>query len=107
MKEVPDVHKGEYFFPTDRSGKPIGNKPRKRKCKLDTGASVHVMALIVYKLVNPDEFDKGGKPVGGYGQDRTTLRGYSGNLIQLYRVQWVLEHVVWYCRSTRTHIAGT
>ena len=45
------------------------------KCKLDTGAIVNVMPLTIYKLVNPDKFDKDGKPIGGYGQDRITLRG--------------------------------
>ena len=52
------------------------------KCKLDRGASVNVMPLTAYKLVNSGEFEKEGKPIGEYGQDRTTLRGYSGNLIQ-------------------------
>ena len=42
------------------------------------GASVNVMPLAAYKLINPSEFDKDNKPIGGFGQDRTTLRGYSG-----------------------------
>ena len=54
------------------------------KCKLDTGASVNVMQLAAYKLINPSEFDKDSKPKGGFGQERTTLRGYIGNVIQQY-----------------------
>ena len=71
------------MYPTDTSGKTTG-KPREMKCKLDTGASVNVMPLAAYKLINPSEFDKDNKPKGGFGQDRTTLRGYSGNVIQQY-----------------------
>ena len=66
------------MYPTETSGKTTG-KPREMKCKLDTGASVNVMPLAAYKLINPSEFDKDNKPKGGFGQDRTTLRGYSGN----------------------------
>ena len=69
------------MYPTDTSGKTTG-KPIERKCKLDTGASVNVMPLAAYKLINPSEFAKDNKPKGGFGQDRTTLRGYSGNVIQ-------------------------
>ena len=54
------------------------------KCKLDTEASVNVMPLAAYKLIDPSEFDKDNKPIGGFGQDRTTLRGYSGNIIKQY-----------------------
>ena len=71
------------MYPTDTSGKTTG-KPREMKCKLDAGASVHVMPMAVYKLVNPSEFDKDSKPKGGFSQDRTTLRGYIGNVIQQY-----------------------
>ena len=71
------------MYPIDTSGKATG-KPREMKCKLDTEASVNVMPLAAYKLINPNEFDKDGKPEGGFGQDRTTLRGYSGNVIQQY-----------------------
>ena len=71
------------MYPTDTSGKTTG-KPIKMKCKLDTGASVNVMPLAAYKLINPSEFTKDNKPIGGFGQDRTTLRGYSGNIIKQY-----------------------
>ena len=54
------------------------------KCKLDTRASVNVMPLAAYKIINPSEFTKDNKPIGGFGQDRTTLRGYSGNIIKQY-----------------------
>ena len=71
------------MYPTDTSGKTAG-KPREMKCKLDTGTSVNVKPLAAYKIINPSEFDKDGKPKGGFGQDRTTLRGYSGNVIKQY-----------------------
>ena len=64
------------MYPTDTSGKTAG-KSIEMKCKLDTGASVNVMPLAAYKLINPSELDKDNKPIGGFGQDRTTLRGYS------------------------------
>ena len=89
--DVHTVHKPERYqafttvqmYPTDTSGKTTG-KPREMKCKLYTGASVNVMPLAAYKLINPCEFKKGNKPEGGFGQDRTTLRGYSGNVIKQY-----------------------
>ena len=89
--DVHTVHKPKRYqaftrvsmYPTDTNGKTTG-KPREMKCKLDTGASVNVMPLAAYKLINPSEFDKDNKPKRGFGQDRTTLRGYSGNLIKLY-----------------------
>ena len=70
--DLHTVHKPERYkaftkvimFPTDRSGKPAAEKPREMKCKLDTGASVNVMLQTTYKLVNPGEFDKLGKPIG-------------------------------------------
>ena len=71
------------MYPTDTSGRSTG-KPIEMKCKLDTGASVNVMPLAAYKLINLSEFDKDNKPIGGFGQDRTTLRGYSGNIIKQY-----------------------
>ena len=71
------------MYPTDTSGKTTG-KPIEMKCKLDTGASVNVMLLAAYKLINPSEFDKNNKPKGKFGQDRTTLRGYSGNVTKQY-----------------------
>ena len=71
------------MYPTDTSGRTTG-KPIDMKYKLDTGASVNVMPLAAYKLINPSEFDKDNKPVGEFGQDRTTLRGYSGNIIKQY-----------------------
>ena len=71
------------MYPTDVSGKTT-DKPREMKCKLGTGASVNVMPLAAYKLINPSEIDKDNKPKGWFGQDRTTLRGYSGNVIQQY-----------------------
>ena len=40
------------------------------------------MPLAANKLINPSEFNKDNKPIGGFGQDRTTLRGYSGNIIK-------------------------
>ena len=64
------------MYPTDTSGRTTG-KPIEMKCKLDTGASVNVMPLAAYKLINPSEFDKDNKPIGGFGQDRTTLRGHT------------------------------
>ena len=64
-------------------------KPREMKCKLDTGDSVNVMILVEYKLTNTSEFDKGNKPKGQFGQDRTTLRGYSGNVIQQYETRLI------------------
>ena len=71
------------MYPTDTSGKSAG-KPIEMKCKLDTGASVNVMPLAAYKLIKPSELDQDNKPIGGFGQDRTTLRGYSGNIIKQY-----------------------
>ena len=89
--DVHTVHKPMRYqaftrvsmYPTDTSGKTAG-KPIEMKCKLDTGASVNVMPLAAYKLINPSEFDKHNKPLGGFVQDRTTLRGYSGNKIKQY-----------------------
>ena len=86
--DVHTVHKPKRYqaffrvsmYPTDTNGKTTG-KPRKMKCKLDTGASINVMPLTAYKLINPSEFHKGNKPKGGLGQDRTTLRGYRVNNI--------------------------
>ena len=66
------------MYPTDTSGRTTG-KPTEMKCKLDTGASVNAMPLATYKLINPSESDKDNNPIGGFGQDRNTLRGYSGN----------------------------
>ena len=85
--DVHTVHKPKRYqaftrvsmYPTDTSGKTTG-KPIEMKCKLDTGASVNVMPLAAYKLINSSDFDKDKKPKGGFGQDRTTLRGYSGNI---------------------------
>ena len=71
------------MYPTDTSGKTTG-KPIEMKCKLDTAASGSVMLLTAYKLISPSEFEKDNKPIGGFGQDRTTLRGYSGNIIKQY-----------------------
>ena len=71
------------MYPTVTSRRKTG-KPIEMKCKLDTGDSVNVMPLVAYKLINPSEFDKDNKPIGGFGQDRTTLRGYSGNIIKQY-----------------------
>ena len=71
------------MYPTDTSGRSTG-KPIEMKCKLDTGASVYVMPLAAYKLVNPSKFTKDNKPIRGFGQDRTILRGYSGNIIKQY-----------------------
>ena len=85
--DVHAVHKPKRYqaftrvnmYLTDASRKTTG-KPRKMKYKLDTGASVNVMPLAAYKLINPSEFDKDGKPKGGFGQDRA----YIVNLIQQY-----------------------
>ena len=71
------------IYPTDTSGRSTV-KTIEMKYKLDTGASVNVMLLAAYKLVNPSEFTKDNKPIEGFGQDRTTLRGYSGNIIKQY-----------------------
>ena len=89
--DVHTVHKPMRYqaftrvsmYPTDTSGKTTG-KPTEMKCKLDTGASVNVMPLAAYKIINPSEFTKDNKPIGGFGQDRTTLRGYSANVIKQY-----------------------
>ena len=70
------------MFPTNRIGKATSNKPIVMKCKLDTGAGVNVMPLSAYQYVNLSEFDVQGKPTGGYGQDRITLKGYNGNCIK-------------------------
>ena len=69
------------MYPTDTSGKTTG-KPIEMKYKLDTGDSVNAMPLVAYKLINPSEFTKDNKPIGGLGQGRTTLRRYSGNIIK-------------------------
>ena len=76
------------MYPTDTSWRTT-DKPIEMKCKLDTGASINVMPLAAYKLINPSEFDKDNKPIGGFGQDRTTLRGYSGNIIKQYEMRWI------------------
>ena len=89
--DVHTVHKSKRYqaftkvgmYPTDTSGRTTG-KPIEMKCKLDTGASVNVMPLAAYKLINPSGFNKDNMPIGGFGQDRTTLRGYSGNVIKQY-----------------------
>ena len=57
--DVHTVHKPKRYkaftrvsmYPTDISGKTTG-KPIEMKCKLDTGASVNVMPLAAYKLIN-------------------------------------------------------
>ena len=68
------------------------------------------MPLATYKLINPSEFDKDNKPKGGFGQDRTTLRGYSGNVIQQYGTRLLkafLNNQYWgvisHCRDPGTH----
>ena len=61
------------MFPTNWYSKATGNKPKGIKCKLDTGAGVNIMPLSTYQFINPSEFDNNGKPINGYGQDRTTL----------------------------------
>ena len=69
-------------------GKSLGKrtgKPIEVKCKLDTGASVNVMPLAAYKLINPSEFDKDNKPTGGFGQDRDHPK----------RIQWYYNKAVW------------
>ena len=87
--DVHTVHKPKRYqvftkvsmYPTDTSGETTG-KPRGMKCKLDTGASVNVMSLAAYELIIPSEFDKDSKPKGVFSQDRATIRGYSGIVIQ-------------------------
>ena len=89
--DVHTVHKPRRYkaftrvsmYPSDISGRTTG-KPIEMKCKLHTGASVNVMPLAAYKQINPSEFDKDNKPIGGFGQDRITLSGYSGNVIKQY-----------------------
>ena len=71
------------MYPTDISGRTPG-KPIEMKCKVETGASVNLRPLAAYKLINPSEFDKDNERIGGFGQHRTTLRGYSGNIIKQY-----------------------
>ena len=100
------------MYPTDTSGKIIG-KPIEMKCKLHTGASVNVMPLAAYNLINPSEFDKDSKHKGKFGQDRTTLRGHSGNVIKQYRTrlnkslleQPILGNIILHCRDPGTHSA--
>ena len=108
--DVHIVHKPKRYqaftrvsiYSIDTSRKTTG-KPREMKCKLETGASVNVMPLAAYKLINPSEFDKNNKPKGGFSQDRTTLRGYSGNVIQQYGT--ILGNVISHCRDPGTHSA--
>ena len=65
-------------------GKATGNKPKVMKCKLDTGTGVNTMPLPTYQYINPSEFDKQDKPIGGHGQERTTPKDHNGNPIQQY-----------------------
>ena len=94
------------MYPIDTSGKTTG-KPREMKCMLDTGASVNVMPLAANKLINPSEFDKDNKPKGGFGQDRTTLRGYSGNVIQQYGTRLIKAFWNNQCWGMLFHIVET
>ena len=123
LKENLDVHTVQSqrgtrhspqvsMYPTDTSGRTTG-KPIEMKCKLDIGASVNVMPLAAYKLINPSEFDKDNKPIGGFGQDRTILRGYSANVIKQYGTRlikafWInklLGNIISHCRDPGTHSA--
>ena len=89
--DVHTVHRPKRYqaftrvsmYPTDTSGRTT-SKPREMKCKFDTGASINVMPLAAYKLINTSEFDKDNESKGGFGQNRTTLRVYSGNVIKQY-----------------------
>ena len=90
IMEVHNVHKTKShqaftkveMFPTNWMGKAAGKKPIIMKCKLDAGASVNVMPLPTYQLINPSGFDKGCWLIRGYGHDRTILKGYNGNPIK-------------------------
>ena len=111
--DVHIVHKPKRYqaftrvsmYPTDTSGKT--GKPREMKCKLDTGASVNVMSLAAYKLINPSEFDEDGKTKGGVWSRQDHLRGYSGNVIQQYGTR--LIKAFWNNHYWRMlfHIVGT
>ena len=71
------------------------------------------MPLAAYKLINPGEFDKDNKPIGGFAQDRTTLRGYSGNIIKQLNnktnksllEQCILGNIISHCRDPGTNSA--
>ena len=78
------------LFPMNRMGKVTGNKPKATKCKLDTGASVHIMPLSICQYINPSEFDEQGKPIDGHGQYKTILKDYNGNPIQQYGIKVIL-----------------
>ena len=60
MYEIYGIVKVEYYSCSNQTT----GKPREMKCKPDTGGSVNVMPLAAYKLINPSEFDKDGKPKG-------------------------------------------
>ena len=63
--DVHIVHKPKRYqaftrvsmYPIDTSGRTT-DKPIEMMCKLDTGASVNVMPLAAYKLINPSNLTK-------------------------------------------------
>ena len=59
------------------------------KCKLDKG--VKVIPLSTYQHKNPSEFGKQGQATGGYGQDRTLLKGYNENPTQQYSIRVIFS----------------
>ena len=68
------------MFQTNGIGNATGDKLLVIKCKLDTEAGVNVMPVSTYQYVNTLEFDEQGKPDGGYGKNRTILKGTMVNL---------------------------
>ena len=74
--------RGTEIYPTHKIGKPRGSKPTEALCGLDTGASVNLIPLTPYQLVNSSEFQEQDTPIGGYSQATTILKGNNGNPIQ-------------------------
>ena len=62
------------MYPTKSIDKQTSNKPSEIWCKIKKGACVNVRLLTTYQLVKPSEFNEQGKPIGGYGKDRTIIK---------------------------------
>ena len=72
------------MYPTDR--KSICRGPAKQvKCKVDCGT----MANIVFKMLNPSEFDKNGNSISGFNRDMATLSAYGNRPIQQHGVRLI------------------
>ena len=67
------------MLPNNGMHKATGYKPKGMKCKLDTGAGVYIMPLSTCKYVNSSELEYRVSHIDAHGQDRTTLKDYSGN----------------------------